>query len=94
MTVIFCTFLGNQVITFAILDVTIPIVGISFVLILLRLNSYKSGSVAASSHAGSQRGAKGVYPLQPITVNVSRHTDVDSDVEGKMATKGPYGDMV
>ena len=94
MTATFFTFLAGQNIQYTLLDITSPVLGISFVLILLRLNSDTSGSVVASSHATSHRGAQSIYPLQSISVNVSQHTEVDSEVESKTATKGPYGDMV
>ena len=93
MTVTFCAFLGKQNIQYALLDMTSPIFGISFVLIVLRLNLDKFGSVSTNTHATSQHGAQGVYPLQSISVKVSRHTEVDSEVEGKTSAKGPYGDM-
>ena len=93
MTVTFFTFLGKQNIQYTLLDMTSPIFGISFVLIVLRLNFDKFGSVVTSTHATSQRGAQGVYPLQSITVKVSQHTEVDSEAEGKTPVNGPYGDM-
>lgn len=95
MFVTFCTFLAGQNIQYTLLDVTSPVLGISFILILLRLNSDEAGSVVVSgNHVASQRGAQSIYPLQSINVNVSQHTEVDSDVEGKTAAKGPYGDIV
>lgn len=93
MTVTFCTLLGNQNIQYTLLDATSPVLGISFVLILLRLNVNKFGSAAASSHATSQRGTQGIYPLRSINVKVSQHAEVDSEVEGETAAKGSYGDM-
>ena len=91
MTVTFCAFLGKQNIQYTLLDTTSPVFGISFVLIVLRLNLDTFGSAATSAHATSQRGAQGVYPLQSITVKVSQHTEVDSEVEGKTSVQGPYG---
>lgn len=93
MTVTFATFLGRDNIQYSLLDATSPITGISFVMILLRLNIDKQESTATSGNINSQRGALSNYPLRSITVNVSRHVDVDSDMERKTADKGSYGDV-
>lgn len=93
MMVTFCAFLGKQNIQYTLLDATSPLFGISFVLIALRLNFDRFGLGTGSSHVASQRGVQGIYPLRSISVHVSQHTEIDSDVEGKAATKGPYGDM-
>ncbi|KAF9650628.1 hypothetical protein BDM02DRAFT_3220464 [Thelephora ganbajun] len=93
MTVTFATFLGGYNIQYCLLDTTSPIIGISFVLILLRLNFNKHGSSTTSNNTISQRGASSNYPLRSISVNVAQHVDIDSDLESKTAGKGSYGDM-
>ena len=95
MTVTFATFLAGYNIQYFFLDTTSPVIGISFLLILLRLNSNNHGLATASSNAIGQRaGALTNFPLRSINVNVSQHVNVNSDVESKAAVKGSYGDML
>ena len=95
MTVTYATFLAGYNIQYFFLDATSPVIGISFLLILLRLSSKNHGSATASSNAIGQRaGASTNFPLRSINVNVSQHVDVDSDVESNAAVKGSYGEMV
>jgi len=92
MTLTFGAFLGGHNIQYTFLDATSPIIGISFVLIMLRLNSNNHGSSTASNSMVNQRST--TYPLRSISVNVAKHVDVDSDQESKTGGKGSYGDPV
>ena len=92
MTITFCSFLAGHNIQYTFLDITSPIIGISFLLILLRLSSNKQGTSTASNSAANQRSAN--YPLRTISVNVAKHVDVDSDIESRNGGKGSYGGAV
>jgi len=87
LTATFCAFLAGSNIQYTLLDATSPVIGISFVLILLRLNLKTPGSTVNSSGMGSQRGPQSTYPLRSINVNASQHVDVDLGMEGKIAGK-------
>lgn len=92
MTVTFATFLAGYNIQYTLLDTTSPVIGISFLLILLRLNFDKHETSTLSRDTISKRGASTNYPLRSINVSVSRHVDVDSDLESKTIGKSSYGD--
>ena len=91
MTATFVTFLGDYSIQYTLLDATSPVIGISFVLILLRLNFNKHGSSTISSDRISQGGAPTSHRLRTISVNVSKHVVVDSDVDSTDPGKDSYG---
>lgn len=93
MTVTFATFLGGYNIQYTLLDATSPIIGISFVLILLRSNINKHES-STSSTTISQRGASPNYPLQSTSFIVPKHIDVDSDLEIRSVGRSSYDDAV
>jgi len=93
MTVTFITFLGGFNVQYTLLDATSPVVGISFLLIMLRLTFNRHTTPNASNNTISQRGASSNYPLRSINVNVAQHIDVDSDLESKAAGKRSYSDM-
>lgn len=92
LTVTFCAFLAGSNIQYALLDATSPVIGISFVLILLRLNLNKPGSTVNSSGTTSQRGPQSTYPLRSININTTQHVDVDLDMENKIAGKSSCSD--
>jgi len=94
MTVTFATFLAGSNIQYTLLDATSPVIGISFLLIMLRLNLNRHGSTTASNNTFNQRGASsGSYPLRPINVSVAQRVDVDLDLENGTAGKRSYGDV-
>jgi len=94
MTVTFATFLGGYNIQYTLLDVTSPVVGISFLLILLRLNFSKYGLGTSSRNtSGNHYRDSTNYPLRSISVNVAQRVDGDSDLESKTAGGGSYGGM-
>jgi len=92
MLTTFATFLAGYNIQYSLLDATSPVIGISFLMILLRLNFDEHGSNSNSSSAVSQRGGSNNYPLRSISVSVAHHTDTDSVVECKIASRRSYGD--
>ena len=94
MTVTFITFLTGQNIQYTLLDATSPVIGISFLLILLRLNFDKHGTSTASGDTISQRGASTNYPLRSINVSVAQHVDVDSELSESKFDKGSNVGMV
>lgn len=93
MTVTFATFIGGHNIRYSLLDATSPVIGISFLLILLRLNFDKYRSSTSSSHITNPCGASTNYPLRAISVNVVQCINVDSDSESKATGRDSYGDV-
>lgn len=93
MTAIFSTFLAGSNLHYTFVDATSPVIGISFLLIMLRLNFDKHETTTLSGDTIGKRGASTNYPLRPINVNVSQRVDVDSDLESKAIDKSSYGDM-
>ena len=85
MTVTFVTFLAGPNIQYTLLDTTSPVTGISFLLIVLRLNFSKHGSTTASNNTFNRREASSNDPLRLISVNV------DSELESNTAEKRSYG---
>ena len=81
MTLTFATFLAGYNIQYTLLDITSPVIGISFMLILLRLNADKHGSRTSGSGASGQPGALTNYPLRSISFAVAKHVNDDSDLE-------------
>lgn len=94
MLVTFSTFLAGYNIQYSLLDATSPVIGISFLLILLRLNFNKhAGTNSSSRETASQRGGgSNNYPLRAINVDVAHHADTDSELESKDAGRPSYGD--
>jgi len=92
MLTTFATFLAGYNIQYSLLDATSPVIGISFLMILLRLNFNKHGSNNSSSNTASQRGGSNNYPLRSINVSVAHHTDTDSVLESKVTGRRSYGE--
>jgi len=74
LTCTFATYEAGNNVQYGILDATSPIMGISFTLILLRLNWNRN---VGSSQIGSSK-VQPTYPLRSINVTVSQHVDGDS----------------
>ena len=92
MLITFATFLAGYNIQYSLLAATSPVIGISFLMILLRLNPNNHGSNSTGNVVVSQRGGSNNYPLRPISVSVALHTDGESVLESKVETGHSYGD--
>ena len=90
MTLTFITFLAGYNIQYTLLDAMSPVIGISFVLILLRLNPDKHGSNIFDSHATGSTN----YPIRSISITVAKHVDVDSDLESRCPDNGSSGHIM
>lgn len=93
MTLTFATFLAGYNIQYTLLDATSPVIGISFLMILLRLNFNKYGPNSTSRETVSQRGTAHSYPLRSINIGVAQHVEGESDFDSKPPGKRSYGDM-
>jgi hypothetical protein len=94
VTATFGAFLAGSNVQYTLLDAASPVIGISFVLILLRLNHAGPQSTGASTNAPTPPGTMTKPPIRPISVSVTEHSDTDSDAKSKNSGKGPYDDMV
>ena len=94
MALTFGTFLAGLNVQYTFLDATSPVIGISFLLILLRLNVNKPGSSTVTHSATGRGGTTMSYPLRTINVSVARQIDIDSDLESKAGGKRSYGDAI
>ena len=90
----FGTFLAGSNVQYTLLDAASPVIGISFVLILLRLNHTGPQSTGPSTSAPSPSGTLNKPPNRPINVKVTEHVDIDSDTKSKGSGKGSCDDMV
>lgn len=96
MAVTFTTFLAGSNIQYTFLDATSPIIGVSFLLILLRSYLKKYRSATTGSDPVGRRGVPvNSDPLLSVSVSVAQHLEVVSLVmEDTTAGKGPRGDVV
>jgi len=92
MLATFSTFLAGYNIQYSLLDATSPVIGISFLLILLRLNVNKHGSTSTSGGTASQRGGSNNYPLRSVNITVAHRIDTESELESKDASRSSYGE--
>jgi len=91
MGLTFITFLAGNTIQYSFADATSPVIGISFLLIMLRLAIDKEASTSIpSNHSANHRGTASTYPLRAINVSVSQHVDIDADLESKGDSRRSY----
>jgi len=93
MLATFLSFVASNNVQYTLADATSPVIGISFLLIMLRLALDKQGATVVSNNTISQRGPSSNYPLRSINVNVAQSVDIDSDLEAKGAGRPSYGDI-
>ena len=83
MIAAFASFLAGSNLQYTLIDVMSPVIGISFTLILLRLNINKRGSNTSNTDMTGP-----TYPIRTISIAVAKHVDVDSDLENRCPGKG------
>jgi len=91
MLTTFVTFLAGYNIQYSLMDATSPVIGISFLMIMLRSNFNKHGSNSTTSGTVSHRGGSNNRPLRSINVSVAHHTNTDSVLESKVTSGRSYG---
>ena len=88
----FVTFLADFINQYSLLDAVSPVIGIFFLMILLRFNFNKRGPSSTTSATVSQDVGSNNYLLRSVNVRVAHHTDTDSIVESKVASRRSYDD--